>query len=138
MQQFSIQELRRLLMAGRTLDECENIKDYFFDWVKEHNTTAFKVEYKGKEMANAITDALSYAFKRDIAIRGMRMFAVKNLHLLHGTCVFETRGTATFFYFSDLDRGLLIRGDGKDYWLAAFALVGGSSGFSGSIVGTEN
>jgi hypothetical protein len=138
MQQFSIQELRRLLMAGRTLDECENIKDYFFNWVKEHNTTAFKVEYKSKEVANAIEDALSYAFKRDIAIRGMKMFAIKNLHLLHGTCVFETRGNATFFYFSDLDRGFLIRGDGKDYWLAAFALGGGFSGFSSSIVGTEN
>ncbi len=138
MQQFSIKELRQLLMAGRTLDESENIKDYFFSWVQEHNTTAFKVEYKGKEMTNAIKDALSYAFKRDIAIRGLRMFAVKNLHLLHGTCAFEARGHATFFYFSDLDRGMLIRGDGKDYWMAAFTLAGGASGFSSSIVGTEN
>ena len=138
MQQFSIQELRRLLMAGRTLDESENIKDYFFSWVQEHTTTAFKVEQKGKEMSRALKDALSYAFKRDISIRGLRMFEVKNLHLLHGTCAFETRGHATFFYFSDLDRGMLIRGDGKDYWLAAFALAGSSSGFTSSIVGTEN
>ena len=138
MQQFSIQELRRLLMAGRTLDESENIKDYFFSWVQEHTTTAFKVEHKGKEMSKALKDALSYAFKRDISIRGLRMFEVKNLHLLHGTCAFETRGHATFFYFADLDRGMLIRGDGKDYWLAAFALAGSSSGFSSSIVGTEN
>jgi hypothetical protein len=138
MQQFTIQELRRLLMAGRTLDECETIKDYFFNWVKEHTTTAFKVKFNNEDMTDAITDALSYAFKRDIVTRGMQMFEVKSLHLLHGACVFETRGHATFFYFSDLDRGMLIRGDGKDYWLAAFALGGGSSGFSNSIVGLEN
>ncbi len=138
MQEFSIKELRRLLMAGTTLEESENIKDYFFSWVKEHSATAFKVECKRKTMSNAIKDALSYAFKRDITTREMRMFEVEKLHLLHGKCAFETNGHATFFYFSDLDRGMLIRGDGKDYWLAAFTLAGGSSGFSSSIVGTEN
>ena len=138
MQQFAIKELRRLLMEGRTLEECENIKDYFFSWVQEHNNTAFKVEYKGKLMANALKDALNYAFKREITIRGLRMFEVKNLHFIHGTCSFETTGHATFFYFSDLDRGMLIRGEGKDVWLAAFALSGGPSGYSSSVVGTEN
>lgn len=137
MQQFAIQELRSKLMSCRTLNDSENTKDYFFDWVKEHSTTAFKVEYKSKEMAKAINGALTYAFRREIVIRGMRMFEVKNLHFIHGVCMFEARGQATFFYFSDLDRGMLIRGDGTDYWMAVFTLTG-KSGISYSLVGLEN
>jgi hypothetical protein len=137
MQQYAIQELRRLLMATKTLDDSEKTKDYFFNWIQEHNNTAFKVEYKGKQMGEALKEALTFAFKRPIATRGMRIYEVKNLHFTHGMCFFEAHGTGTFFYFSDLDRGMLIRGDGKDYWFAVFKLTR-LAGFSFSLAGLEN
>lgn len=137
MQQYAIQELRRLLMASKKLNQCENTKDYFFNWVQEHTNTAFKVEHKGKQMSEALNEALTFAFKRPILMRRLRMYEVKNLHFIHGMCSFEAQGQATFFYFSDLDRGLLIRGDGNDYWLAIFKLTR-MAGFSFSLVGLEN
>jgi Fic family protein len=137
MQQFEIKELRRMLVKQLTLEQCEDTKDYFFSWVKEHDSTAFKLDYKSKQMVKALNEALTQAFKRDIVVQNLRMFEVKNIHFIHGMGTFEQRGRATFFYFSDLDRGMLIRADGKDYWLAVFRLIGSTEmGFS--TEGQEN
>ena len=104
MQQYAIKELRRLLVNE---DEFEITKDYFFDWVKEHEKTAFNTRTKNKALTKLLNVGLSDAFKKEISVQNIQMFEVKNIYFMHGMGSFE-RGNASFFYFSDIDWGMIV------------------------------
>ncbi len=104
MQQYAIKELRRLLLNE---DEFEITKDYFFNWVKEHEKTAFNIRIKNKALTKLLNVGLSDAFKKEIVVQNLQMFEIKNINLIHGMGSFA-RGNAVFFYFSDLNWGMTI------------------------------
>ena len=105
MQTHSIKELRRLLLNE---SDFEKTKDYFFDWVSEHNSTAFGTTTKNKMLMTVLKSAISKVFKMDtIVFQNLLMHEVKGVHLIHGSANVE-KITLAFFYFTDLDWGMMI------------------------------
>ena len=107
MQTYSINQLRHLLLNEK---DFNTIKDYFYDWLEEHHVTAFKVPTKNKKLLNVIKIGLTLAYKKEIVFRGEQMREVKGINLIHGAALFDQM-SVTFFYFPDLDLGLMITVD---------------------------
>jgi hypothetical protein len=105
MQQYSIKQLRYLLVNEKDLDI---VKDYFFNWVKEHNQTALATRTKNKNIVKIASLGISDFFKKDIIIENATVFEVKGIHFTHGKGSFMRTGQAVFFYFTDLDWGMVM------------------------------
>jgi hypothetical protein len=106
MQNYSIKQLRHLLLNEK---DFNIIKDYFHDWLDEHHETAFKIPTKNKKLLSVLKLGLSIAYKKEIVFRGEQMREVKGSHLIHGAAhLDQIDGGMTFFYFTDLDWGLMM------------------------------
>jgi hypothetical protein len=112
MQNYSIKQLRHLLVNEK---DFNIVKDYFHDWLDEHHETAFKTPTKNKKLLSVIKYGLAMAYKKEIVPRGEDMREVKGINLIHGAAhLDQIGGGMTFFYFSDLDLGLMMTEDPKN------------------------
>ena len=112
MQNYSIKQLRNLLVNEK---DFNTIKDYFYDWLDEHHVTAFATPTKNKKIETVLKIGLSLAYKKEIVFRGEQMREVKGIHFIHGAAhLDQIGGGMTFFYFTDLDLGLMITEDKSD------------------------
>ncbi len=107
MQNYSIKELRNLLLNEK---DFNTIKDYFYDWLEEHQVTAFKTPTKNTKLQRVLQIGLTLAYKKEIVFRGDQMREVTGINLIHGAALFDQM-SVTFFYFTDLDLGLMITQD---------------------------
>ena len=105
-------------------EDFDDTKDYFFNWVKEHGKTAFKTPCKNPLITNFISSGLSDAFKKDIKLEKERMFAIQDLYFVHGQGSFDKNGTAVFFYFTNINWGLVIAMTPKQNFITRFRMVG--------------
>ena len=110
MQNYSIKELRHLLINEKEFDKT---KDYFFDWIGEHNNTAFATPTKNKMVLSVLKGSMSKAFQKDIVFKNATMFEIKRLNFVHGQAFIENMIMA-FFYFTDLDWGMIMTADTKE------------------------
>ena len=106
MQNYSIKQLRHLLLNEK---DFNIVKDYFHDWLDEHHETAFKTPTKNKKLLDIIKLGVSLGHKQEIVLRGEEMREVKGINLIHGAAhLDQIGGGMTFFYFTDLDLGLMM------------------------------
>jgi hypothetical protein len=117
MEKYTIGGLRNILVSNA---ELEDIHQYFMD-LATSNFAAISGKISKDKAIKHIVNATAHEICRinnlhddpdNMVLVGLRIIEVKQRFMSHGTAFVNGKHVITFFYFSDLDKGMAVISEG--------------------------